>query len=77
MCGENLRGATSGIFAKLGHFLSSGLRGECGVMSKQAPHLAAKTAQGVLVPGVAGSGNTVIQLVPQQDFNGASSLSEV
>lgn len=45
---------TSGKFAKLGHFLSSGLHGERGVMSRQAPHLAPKTTLKELVPEVAG-----------------------
>lgn len=54
MRGENLRVATSGRVATLGHFLSSGLQEECGVMPKQAPHLAPKTTPGELVPEVAG-----------------------
>lgn len=54
MRGENLRVVTSGIAATLGHFLSSGLHEECGVVPKQAPHLAPKSTPGELVPEVAG-----------------------
>lgn len=55
VCGENLRVATSGV--KSGHFRSSGLHEECGVTSKQAPHLAPKTTLEDLEPGVGGHWN--------------------